>query len=363
MNELDPKYKEFQDKTDKLIAENKKLRLRPSLHSSEANIFEFMNTKSSMAEAMLSAKDIKKAIDISLIYLSKITNIHSIIFFKKTLDTEQISIANHKGCPKKFLSEFSDPLDSVKYDQLLFSNEITYHYTNKHTHNQEFLLDKYLEVYQTKVVLPIIKNESSPISLLFLSKKEFEDSRYFKTIISNIQAQLRSSFIRILYQEQIVKQAEKLEESIRTRVSDYEKINRELRNQVHESKKQIEKLNEKLNLYHGIVEKSNNIILRINKDGHILFHNTAFKQLSFIKGKDKNNLLCYFGEGDFPGLEQMQDNLEKGFQNINYKIQVQLKAKIWFMFSFTPIKNKKGLIMEIQVSGRNIDFTSNQYPI
>ena len=282
------------------------------------------------------------------------------MFFYRNEEDQAIIIAGQKNCPKKLLSEFSDKRNSMDFSPFLFSEKNSYFYSNSSIKESESTpFDKYLGIYQTRVILPIITVNTSKISILLLSKKEFKHSQYFKIIIENIQAQLKSSFSRILYQEQLINQAEQLEESIKKRVEDYQKMNRELIGQIHHAKNEIMKLNEHLNLYRSIVEKQKDIILRINKEGSILYHNPAFQKLGFLGGKDKNNLLCYFGDGDFPGIDQVNKEFEEGIQQINCKIQVQLETLVWFSFFFTPIKNKRGLIIEIQVSGRNFNLSKS----
>jgi len=355
MCKQDVKYEALQGKIEKLNAENKRLRLRPSLHSTEANIFDFMNIKSAMAEAMLKAKSVQHAFDISVLFLTKITNIHSIVFFEREKEAKPIYIPGQKYCPKKLLTVLLDQKNITKYSTYIFPETITYSNSSiKESESDPF--DKYLGIYQTRVILPIITINTSQISVLLLSKKEFTHSQYFKIVVENIQAQLKSSFSRIIFQEQLLNQAEHIEESINARVEDYQKMNRELMSQIHHAKNEIMTLNEHLNLYQGIVEKQKDIILRVNKEGSILYHNPAFMNLIFLGGSDKNNLLGYFGEGDFPGINQIIHDFEEGIQQINCEIQVQLENLAWFNFFFTPIKNKRGLIIEIQVSARNIDI-------
>ncbi|NPD45927.1 MULTISPECIES: PAS domain S-box protein [unclassified Lentimicrobium] len=357
MNKLDLKYQALQEKIDKLTAENKRLRLRPSLHSTEANIFEFMNIKSEMAKAMLKAKSVQHVFEISILYLTKITNIHSIAFFQRKNENQDFHIPEQKSCPKKFLTELSAQKKPLEYSSYFFPEKNKYYYSKSNTKQHETNpFHRYLAIYQTRVILPIIKDKSSQISLLLLSKKEFTHSQYFKIVIENIQAQLKSSFSRIINQEKLLNQAEHIEDSIKERVTDYQRMNKEFMNQIHQSKKQVMMLTEKLNLYQGIVEKQKDIILRINKEGSILFHNPALKKINFIAGADKNNIISYFGEGDFPGLAQIIHDFEEGIQQINCEIQVQMEQAVWFNFFFTPIKNKRGLIIEIQVSARNINL-------
>ncbi len=356
MNDIEDKYKKLQVKMEKLNAENKRLRLRPSLHSTEANIFDFMNIKSIMSEAMLEAQTVQQALNISILYLTKITNIHSIAFFQRDGDGKNIFITGQKSFPKKLLTEFSKQETAVKFGSYIFPENNKYYYPKK---DKEYTIDPFndhLNTYNTRVILPIVKNKTLQLSLLLLSKKEYTQSQYFKIVIENIQAQLKSSFSRIIYQVQLEDQAENIELSVKNRVSDYQHMNRELMNQIHNSKKQVSLLSEKLKLYQGIVDKQKDIILRINREGDILFSNPSFTQLQFIGGVDKNNLVCYLGEGDFPGLPQIIHDFEEGMQQINYEIQVLIDYPVWFNFYFTPIKNKRGLIIEIQVSARNIDF-------
>lgn len=356
MTKLDLTHEVLQKKIDQLNAQNKRLRLRPSLHSTEANIFDFMNMKSAMAEAMLKATTVQQAFEISILFLTKITNIHSIVFFQREKEAQPITIPGQKSCPKKLLIELSDQENNIKLSTYLFPEKNTYFYSKSNIkENEPAPFDKYLKIYQTRVITPIIIDKSTQISVLLLSKKEFNHSQYFKIIIENIQAQLKSSFSRIIYQEQLLNQAEHIEESIKKRVEDYQKMNKELISQIHQVKKEIMGLNESLNLYQGIVEKQKDIILRTNKEGSILYHNPAFLSLNFLGGIDKNNLLCYFGDGDFPGIDQIIHDFEEGIQQINCEILVQLDTPTWFNFFFTPIKNKRGLIIEIQVSARNID--------
>lgn len=358
MNKLDLKYEALQERINKLSAENKRLRLRPSLHSTEANIFDFMNIKSNMAEAMLRAKTVQHAFEISIKYLSKITNIHGIVFFQSIENGQKISIPEQKSCPKKLLNEFSTQENTAKYTSYFFPENNKYYYSKlaNSERNESNPFTEYLNMYQTKVILPIIKNKSSQISMLLFSKKEYTHSQYFKIVIENIQAQLKSSFSRIIYEEKLHNQAEHIEESVIERVADYQRMNKEFMNQIHHSKKQERALTEKLKLYQEIVEQQKEIILRINREGSILFYNPAFKEINFISGKDKNNIINYFGEGDFPGLNQIIHDFEEGIQQINCEIQVLIEHPVWFNFYFTPIKNKRNLIIEIQVSARNIEF-------
>lgn len=357
MNELEVKYKILQEKIDKLNVENKRLRLRPSLHSKEANVFDFMNIKSAMAEAMLKAKTVQDAFDTGILFLTKISNIHSIVFFYRKKDSQAIIIPGQKSCPKKLLSELSDKGNNATFSSYLFPKKNSYYYSNSSSKDSESApFDKHLGTHKTRVILPVITVNTTQISVLLLSKKEFRHSQYFRIIVENIQAQLKSSFSRVLFHEQLLHQNEHIEESIKKRVEDYQKMNRAFMSQIHQAKKEISKLNENLNLYKGIVEKQTDIILRINKEGSILYHNPAFLNMVFLGGKDKNNLLCYFGDGDFPGIEQVNHDFEEGIQQVNCEIQIQLESLVWFSFFFTPIKNKRGLIIEIQVSGRNIDL-------
>lgn len=356
MNKSNDNYLELTEKLNKLISENKRLRLRPSMHSTEAKIYEFMNVKSKMAHAMLNCHSIKEAIEVSAIHLTKIDNIHSITYFQRQSKEGEIKVVKQKSTPKKFLSEFENTKQSNPYRQHVFPTENLFFSSSQNSETDiNNVFDKHLSAYQSKVVLPIIEIDSLEISLLLLSKKSFLNNKYFNIITGNLQAQLRSSFTRIILQEKITTQSKQLEESIKQKVADYESVNKELMSQVRNSKLQIQDYIEELELYRGIVIKQKDIILRINTEGYILFQNPAFSDLKSITGDESNNLIAYLGEGDFPGLTPIINDFENGIQQINCEIQVLLATYTWFNFYFTPIKNSRGLILEIQVSARNIN--------
>lgn len=348
-----PTYQELQSKIKQLQSENKQLRLRPAIHSNDARLLDFMKIKSQLANAMLDADDIQHAIRISVQYLSKIENIHGLGFFKYNFQDKKLEILQQEKLPKRFLNTIVERSEQYDLFTELFPNKskfYTYNFENKH---KDFL--KYLKTYKSILVLPIIENKKFKYSLLLISKKIFKNSRLFKIVYENVQAQLKSSYSRIISNENA--NAKTKSDKLENLEIDhnFETINKELLRQLKGYREQNIKLSEELGLYKSIIQQQKDIIIRINREGQILYNNPAFKQIKILNAEDDSQLINYFGEGDFPGLDQIMHDFEEGIQQVNCEIQLFIDYPKWFNFFFSPIKNKRGLIVELQIVARNID--------
>jgi len=353
MSDKKPTYKELQSKLEQLQSENKQLRLRPAIHSNDARLLDFMKIKSQLANAMIDTTDIQQAIRISMRYLSKIENIHGLGFFKYHYQNNKLEILQEEKLPKKFLNQVIERSGQSDLLAQLFPPNSKF-YTNNNEQNSHDILN-HLKSYKSILVLPIIENDKSKYSLLLISRKIFNNSRLFRIVYENIQAQLKSSYSRIIAKEN-TKTKSKSDELENIEIDhNFENINKELLKQLKVYREQNIKLSEELGLYKSIIQQQKDIIIRINREGQILYTNPAFNQIEIINNKDESQLINYFGEGDFPGLDQILHDFEEGIQQVNCEIQLLIDYQKWFNFFFSPIKNKRGLIVEIQIVARNID--------
>jgi len=352
MSDKKPTYQELLSKIEQLQSENKHLRLRPAIHSNDARLLDFMKIKSQLANAMLETTDIKQAIRISIQYLSKIENIHGLGFFKYHIDNQYIEILQDYNLPKRFINQFDKKLNQELISGL-FPNNNKFYSTFDNNNNSDF--QRNFKAYESVLILPIIKNEKCKYSLLLISRKKFKNSRLFKIVYENIQAQLRSSYSRILTKENASTKSQLHEIENLEIDNNYENINKELLKQLKIYREQNLKYTEELDLYKSIIQQQKDIIIRINREGQILYNNPAFEQIEILNEGDDSQLINYFGEGDFPGLDQILHDFEEGIQQVNCEIQLMVEYPRWFNFFFSPIKNRRDLIVEIQIVARNID--------
>lgn len=351
MSDNKPTYQELQSKLEQLQSENKQLRLRPAIHSNDAKLLDFMKIKSQMAHAMMGSPDIQDAIRLSIQYLSKIENIHGLGFFKYQNQESKIEILQEKKLPKRLINRINNNLFESDFASYLFPEKSKF-YSMLPENNNNVVLE-YLKSYESVLVMPIIDNAKYRYSLLLISKKKFKNSRLFRIVYENIQAQLRSSYNRLIsieHKENHLKEMDNLDLD-----HNYENINKELLKQIKVYREQNVKISEELGLYKSIIQQQKDIIIRINREGSILYNNSAFNQIEILNGLDESQLINYFGEGDFPGLDQIIHDFEEGIQQVNCEIQLMNDYPKWFNFFFSPIKNKRGLIVEIQIVARNID--------
>jgi PAS domain-containing protein len=348
-------YQELLDKVEQLQAKNKQLRLRPAVHSADARLISFMKTKSQLANAMLHAQNIKEAIRISVQYLSKIDNIHGLAFFKNNTASYSFEILQEHKIPKRLLNYISNSDSRETTSHILFPQQTLFftNYNGSNRNDSVFLT--HLKSYHSVLILPIVEDSETKYSLLLISKKTFRNSRLFKIVYENIQAQLKSSYSRILSYQNKAKEEKTDLHPLEDSENYYANINKELVRQIKVYREQNIKLGEDLVLYKSIIQQQKDIIVRLNKDGQILFHNPAFNQINIQNGSDKENILCYFGEGDFPGFNQILFDFEEGIQQVNCEIQLFDDGPKWYNVYFSPIRNKRDLIVEIQIVARNID--------
>ena len=353
---------ELKLRIEKLETENKKLRFRPSMNSEDSNIMDFMNIKSQMAEAMLDASDIEHAIGISMGYLTKMIHIHGVLFYRYDENLNKIDLIKNKSIPKKFLADIcktqlTDSLGSIFFPQNIYLKELM-------EPGCDFLYKNTLSNISTIAVIPILKNASMKISVMLISKREFINKNYLQIILHNLQAQLRSSFTRVANLNNAAKSWEEEETTLRTRLNDFEKINLDLMHQLSNIKIEFQNSLEESAFMKGIPNEQKDILIRINLEGQILYHNSSFQNLNLIsKTTDANNICNYLGDGDFPGLNQVISDFDRGAQQVSCETQLLLDQLIWFNVFFIPIKNHRGMIFEIQIVGRNIDtlkFLENQ---
>ena len=348
-----PSYKDLLDQNAKLQAENKQLRLRPSVHSIDANIIEFIHIKNQMALSSLKASSIAQNIEICISYLLKIPNVHAVAFFRNHPSNSSIDMINEKGLSKNFIRTITNP-NNLLAQEFIFPVDIEVYYSDriKSEIQTHFL---HLKKFNTLVIMPITQGEDNDISVLMASAKEFGKDNFFKFFYESILAQLKSSFFRIILYDKLKKQSQELEKKIKSRTTDFERMNKELVRQISTHKNKEQKISEELNLFKSIITQQKDLVLRINTEGQISYSNPQFVNIKAIKNTDKANLLSYFGEGDFPGLELILLDFERGAQRVNCEIQLMISKLTWFSFYFTPIKNKRGLITDIQIVAINID--------
>lgn len=352
-----PTYQDLLIKIDQLKSENKQLRLRPAVHSTDARLLDFMKIKSQLSNAMLNVTDLRQAIRISVQYLSKIDNIHGLGFFKFNNHDSSFEIVQEHKLPKKFINPIKgfEFLPKFVYDLFPEKNQFYSNFAGHEKENPEFL--EYLKSFVSVLIMPIIEHNHVRYSLLLISKKEFQNSRLFKIVYENIQTQLRNSYTRLINSDEasVLKYSENENTKQQEGDNNLEKINKELLRQLKVYREQNLKITEELDLYKSIINQQKDIILRINREGQLLYYNPAFDKISAYIEDDSNQLTNYLGEGDFPGLSQILHDFEEGIQQVNCEIQLLSDLPKWFNFFFSPIKNKRGLIVEIQIVARNID--------
>lgn len=352
MSNSKPTYQDLLEKIDHLQSENKQLRLRPAVHSTDARLMDFMKIKSQMANAMLHAEDLKHALRISIQYLSKIDNIHGLGFFKLNKEEDTFEVLQEDKLPKKFVNHFKKQSLLNEFSLQLFPEKSQF-YSNSETKTyQSFQLIDFFQNYASVLILPIIEDDSNRYSLLLISKKAFKNNKFFKIIYENIQTQLKSSYSRIIKFE---KTDLADDQELSKKEDNYANINKELLRQIKVYRELNIKNQEELDLYKSIINQQKDIIIRINREGQILYQNPSFKQIDLMQEGEDKQLLNYLGEGDFPGLDQILHDFEEGIQQVNCEIQLFHEYAKWFNFFFSPIKNKRGHIVEIQIVARNID--------
>lgn len=351
-----PTYEELLKQVNRLQSENKKLRLRPSIHSDGANILEFMNIKSQMAESALLAKNIDEAIDICLSYLMKISNIHSVSFFRTSLHDKNIELIKEKGLPKKFINDLQKTTTKQENNKYFFPLESSLFYSKDGFGFQDLAsIFIHFRKFRSMVINPIIRNSNIAISVMLLSTKEFNEDSYFKVLNQSILAQLKSSFSRILATDNLQLQARELEDKIQQRTLDFENMNKELLKQITVHRQKEQKAAEELELFKSIITQQKDLVIRINPEGFLLYHNPSFMHIKQLHEGLKENVLNYFGEGDFPNLSVIISDFENGAQQVICEIQLKIQVLEWYNFYFSPIKNSRGLITEIQIVARNIN--------
>jgi len=358
MSDTKPTYEELLKKLTKLESENKKLRLRPSLHSSDANILDFLRIKGDLAQATLVAKSIKNAMEISLKYLLRIDNIHSLAFFIKDISQNTIKPIVHKNLPKRLITDMVNNQFLLENQSLLFPSENKIYFSEQLNSKKckikpSFL--KHLNSYSTLITLPLLNNTDNSFSIILLSRKEFTANKYIKVLFESIQAQLSSSFHRIKITDKLKQQTLNLADNITERTTSFEKMNKELIQQVKTHRQKEQNFSEKLELFKSIIQQQKDLVLRINKEGDILYKNPQFDEIHILEEGLKENLFHYFGEGDFPGLPQIILDFENGAQSVDCEIQLLKTELEWFNFYFSPIRNRRGILTEIQIVARNIN--------
>ena len=357
MSDLKPTYEDLLKKIEYLSSENKKLRLRPSVDSTDANLLDFMKVKSQLAHDLMNTDELSRAVAISIKYLLKINNIHAAAIFRCDKQEEKIQVLNEQYTPKKLIKEFTATDCFIKYESIVFPSQSTFYssYLDKENFENVNAFSKYLKSFRTILIIPIIEGNQYKYSLLILSKKIYRNSRLFKVVYENIQIQLKSSFNRFINQNTPKLQAENIESFNSEKENDFEKMNLELIHQIRDNRREIQNINEELHLYRSIIDQQKDIIVRINKDGQILYHNPSFSDLKKLNDSGSNHIAAYLGDGDFPGLNRILFDFEEGILQVNCEIEVHSDELRWFHFYFSPIKNSRGLIIEIQVVARNID--------
>jgi len=357
MSETTLTYQEIASQLKKLQAENKRLRLRPSLNSTDANILEFMDIKRDLAQATLDANNLNDTMTICTRYIKKITNIHSVSFFTSKPNSSHIDVVDQVGLPKKIIKDLASDHFFDKYYHFLFPPKNAVYFIENIKKSSQIPSDilKLLSKYKTIFVLPVLHNTEINISVLLLSQKAFENNRFIQVLYQSIQAQLSSSFTRIIMTEVLKYQTLDLEKSIKARTQSFEIMNKELMKQVQTHRQKEQKISEELDLFKSIILQQKDIVLRINTEGQILYSNPQFQSVKMVNDGLKGNLINYFGNGDFPGLEFINWDFERDIQRVNCEIQLSIPTTEWFNFNFYPIKNKRGMITEIQIVARNIN--------
>jgi PAS domain S-box-containing protein len=155
--------------------------------------------------------------------------------------------------------------------------------------------------------------------------------------------------------EKLKKQADSLSNKMNERAVGFEKMNSELLQQIKTHKHNEHNISEELELFKSITLQQKDLVLRINTEGQILYHNPPFEHVKKINAEIDESVLNYFGNGDFPGLDFIIHDFEKNIQRVNCEIQMDASGIQWFNVSFIPIRNKRGLLTEIQIAARNIN--------
>ncbi len=346
-------------KINRLETENKKLRIRPSMNSEDANIMAFMQTKSLMAEATLDATDIESVISISFGYLLKMAHLHGALFVSRDENSDEIKILKTTGIPKKFMADINRNQTTSEYLAFLFPEKISIQEIAS-APPDAFIKNNFLS-FTTYVVMPIIDFPHIKISLFLVSKREFINYSYLNIIIHNLRTQLRSSFTRVLNLGLISKKWEEEEIQLKTRMTTIEKANIDLMLQLKSSRNDLNNTQAELRFYKGILNEQKDILVRTNMEGQILYQNIAFDNLKPKTTEcDLNNICNYLGEGDFPGLSQIINDFERGAKQVSCEIKMQLlDEQLWFNVYFIPIKNIRDIIFEIQIVARNIHPIKN----
>jgi len=351
-------YEEILAQLKKVQSENKKLRLRPSVHSPDANIFEFMDIKAQLAKATLAASTIDEAMEISVKFICKITNIHSASFFLRDYTEYETNLVKQQALPKKFITEMNNSAFLKENASLFFPQQTAVFFSDDIKEKNSYFgaqLLNHLKGYHTLFILPIIKNAELDLSIFLLSKKELHNDKYIKVLYQSILSQLNSTFSRILMTEKLKKQADSLSNKMNERAVGFEKMNSELLQQIKTHKHNEHNISEELELFKSITLQQKDLVLRINTEGQILYHNPPFEHVKKINTEIDESVLNYFGNGDFPGLDFIIHDFEKNIQRVNCEIQMDSSGIQWFNVSFIPIRNKRGLLTEIQIAARNIN--------
>ena len=356
MSQTTPTYEELLSQINKLKTDNKALRLRPSIHSTDANVLSFLDIKNQLSLEALSANTCEEAIQVCAKHLRKINNIHSVSFFE--YQQEKITIIQEHNLPKKFIQLINKSSDLNYLQSLLFSDRtisINHQVYNTHTdeHNNH-PFHSYLNSFKSTWTIPLFKKDGRSVSVLLLSRKQYENDTYFRVLIQSLLIQMQSIFHRIIILDKMQHQSNVLTQAVGEKTQSIENMNSELLEQIKIHKDKNQYLLEEINLFKSVIHQQKDIVLRINTDGQILFHNPAFQKNIAAAKSDNNLIFSYLGEGDFPGLQTIIQDFENGIQWVHCEIQLQTDSLDWYNFSFSPTRNKRGIITDIQVVARNI---------
>lgn len=182
----------------------------------------------------------------------------------------------------------------------------------------------------------------------------FFESRIIKTGGDILLVMTRDISLKKQDELNISEQMNQLEDAIRDRTGELQKINRTLIDEI--DKRNLAE--EEIKLFLDVVEQSTNAIVIIDKNGRVKYVNNAFSEIS---GYSKNELVD-LDTGNIPNPVMPEDINENQIKDIDFWKGEMYNAKktgqlYYLRVSISRIKNSEGKTNYIVISGEDITQT------
>jgi PAS domain S-box-containing protein len=177
------------------------------------------------------------------------------------------------------------------------------------------------------------------------------ESRIIKTTENNLIVMTRDISSKKTEELQISRQVNELEDAIKERTGELQKINRTLIDEI--DKRNLAE--EEIKLFLDVVEQSTNAIIIIDKNGRVKYINNAFSEIS---GYSKDELID-LDTNSVPNPVMPEDINQNQIKDIDFWKGEMYNAKksgeIYYLrASISRIKNSEGRVKYIVISGEDI---------